>query len=301
MADGRLRNNRYCADKRYRKRTKRTDVEIVSDSSSSSSSSESFYEASSSDHDRVTKHELEAVKKPSDATQAKELGSEVTVESEQFELSAELEFPKLVNSSDESGVEETGSESVTIDCAICLQTCVHPARLPCGHIFCFLCLKGIAHQSKRCAMCRQEIPADYLEHPDLVPSTSTATAQQSLEGGYQWFYEGHNGWWQYDERTSRELEAAYKAGDRTCELLIAGFLYIADFEAMVQMRRHEPARRRHIKRDLATVPKKGIAGIKQYGDNILDSITHQISALSVNDHVPLSYSLPLGPSDNISE
>ena len=83
------------------------------------------------------------------------------------------------------------------------------------------------------------------------------------------------GWWQYDERTSRELEASYKAGDRTCELLIAGFLYIADFEAMVQMRRHEPLRRRHIKRDLATIPKKGIAGIKQYGDGILAvSYTH---------------------------
>lgn len=118
---------------------------------------------------------------------------EGTAESEQSEIPIELESPKLVNSSGESSVERTGSEPTSIDCAICLQTCVHPARLPCGHIFCFLCLKGIAHQSKRCAMCRQEIPADYLEHPDLVPSTSTGTAQQSLEGGYQWFYEGHNG------------------------------------------------------------------------------------------------------------
>lgn len=70
---------------------------------------------------------------------------------------------------------------------------------------------------------------------------------------------------------------------------------------MVQMRRHEPARRRHIKRDLATIPKKGIAGIKQYGDNILDSVTQQISALSVSDPMPLSYSLQLGSGDNTSE
>lgn len=66
------------------------------------------------------------------------------------------------------------------------------------------------------------------------------------------------GWWQYDERTSKELELSYKVGERTCELLIAGFLYIADFDSMVQRRRNDPARRRRIKRDLATIPKKGI-------------------------------------------
>lgn len=65
------------------------------------------------------------------------------------------------------------------------------------------------------------------------------------------------GWWQYDERTSKELEACYKSGDRTCELLIAGFLYVADLNAMLQLRRNDPSRRRRIKRDLATVPKKG--------------------------------------------
>lgn len=65
------------------------------------------------------------------------------------------------------------------------------------------------------------------------------------------------GWWQYDERTSKELEACYKSGERTCELLIAGFLYIADLDNMLQLRRNDPSRRRRIKRDLATIPKKG--------------------------------------------
>lgn len=67
----------------------------------------------------------------------------------------------------------------------------------------------------------------------------------------------HTGWWQYDERTSRELEGCYKAGERTCELLIAGFLYVADLDAMLQMRRNDHSRRRRIKRDLQNVPKKG--------------------------------------------
>lgn len=65
------------------------------------------------------------------------------------------------------------------------------------------------------------------------------------------------GWWQYDERTSKELETCYKAGERTCELLIAGFLYVTDLEAMLQLRRNDPSRRRRIKRDLSTIPKKG--------------------------------------------
>jgi hypothetical protein len=44
----------------------------------------------------------------------------------------------------------------------------HFFQLECRHIFCFLCVKGVAIQSKRCPMCRREIPPDYLEHPDLV-------------------------------------------------------------------------------------------------------------------------------------
>ncbi|KAH7976626.1 hypothetical protein HPB52_017026 [Rhipicephalus sanguineus] len=56
-------------------------------------------------------------------------------------------------------LENTGTDeeppAPRLECAICLQKCIHPARLPCGHIFCFLCVKGIANQSKRCAMCRQ--------------------------------------------------------------------------------------------------------------------------------------------------
>lgn len=31
--------------------------------------------------------------------------------------------------------------TAALECPICLQACIHPARLPCGHIFCFLCVK----------------------------------------------------------------------------------------------------------------------------------------------------------------
>ncbi|GLH03589.1 uncharacterized protein GBIM_09463 [Gryllus bimaculatus] len=268
---------------------------------------------------------------------------------------AEGGAPLRTNSDGEACPRGTASEGASIpECAVCLQTCVHPAQLPCGHIFCYLCVKGVANQSKRCAMCRQEIPSDFLEKPQLLEQNISEKESQGFEDGYQWFYEGRNGWWkfeertssdiediyqlgastceilicgelynidfkesvqyrksdykkkrrikrdlktaqckgvaglrkdheafkksykksdcwwQYDERTSRELEAAYKRGERMCELLIAGFLYVADFDAMLQLRRNDPTRRRRIKRDLATIPKKGVAGLRLDGSQSYD-------------------------------
>lgn len=151
------------------------------------------------------------------------------------------------------------------ECAICLQSCVHPVQLPCQHIFCFLCAKGASWQSKRCALCRQEVPEDFLERPTLL-SPEELKASAGGRGGassdHAWYYEGRNGWWQYDERTSRELEDAFSKGKKTAEMLIAGFLYVADLENMVQYRRNEHGRRRKMKRDVLDIPKKGVAGLR---------------------------------------
>ena len=56
----------------------------------------------------------------------------------------------------------------------------------------YLCVKGVAFQSLRCAMCRQEIPSDFLLHPQLLDRTQLEK-ESTLEDGYQWFYEGRNG------------------------------------------------------------------------------------------------------------
>ena len=148
-----------------------------------------------------------------------------------------------------------------IECPVCLQFCVHPVQLPCKHIFCYLCVKGVANQSKRCALCRQEIPVDFLNNPELVLKKDLNESLE-FEGGNQWYYEGRNGWWQYDIRTSTELEDRHAKGDKKFELLIAGFLYVIDLESMVQYRRNDHTRRRRMKRDSAHIPKKGVAGIK---------------------------------------
>lgn len=165
------------------------------------------------------------------------------------------------------GSPSSSSPSLPVpECAICLQTCVHPVRLPCRHIFCFLCVKGASWHSKRCALCRQEVPEDFLERPTLLsPEELKASAtggRGTGAGGHAWYYEGRNGWWQYDERTSRELEDAFNKGKKNAEMLIAGFLYVADLENMVQYRRNEHGRRRRMKRDVVDIPKKGVAGLR---------------------------------------
>lgn len=193
------------------------------------------------------------------------------------------------------GQDATG---VTIECAVCLQTCVHPVKLPCSHIFCFLCVKGVAFQSRRCAMCRQEIPSDVLLHPQLVDRTQLEK-ESVLEDGYQWFYEGRNGefklllyifsffrlfffkysslfiailegWWKYDERTTADLEEVYNKGqETTVELLIAGASYVVDFKRLVQYPKYRPGRIRKIRRGggqddpaASALPKLGVAGIR---------------------------------------
>ncbi|KAB0796772.1 hypothetical protein PPYR_10833 [Photinus pyralis] len=205
-----------------------------------------------------------------------------------------LSYVMAEGSSQADMAKEAPQEKHTdnIECAVCLQPCIHPAQLPCGHIFCFLCVKGIANQSKRCAMCRQEIPRDFIEHPKLLHGPE---AVEGFDGGYQWFYEGRNGWWQYDERTSRELEACYKAGERTCELLIAGFLYDANLDTMLQMRRNDHSRRRRIKRDFASAPKKGVAGLRTELDQSQSYIENPRPVESNRPHSPLE-----GRTDNLT-
>ncbi|KAM3614286.1 uncharacterized protein V6R79_012205 [Siganus canaliculatus] len=168
----------------------------------------------------------------------------------------------------ESSCSDSSSSSPALpvpECAICLQSCVHPVQLPCHHVFCFLCVKGASWQSKRCALCRQEVPDDFLERPTLLsPEELKASAggRAGATSDHAWYYEGRNGWWQYDERTSRELEDAFSKGKKTAEMLIAGFLYVADLENMVQYRRNEHGRRRKMKRDVLDIPKKGVAGLR---------------------------------------
>uniref|UniRef100_A0A3B3DSE1 E3 ubiquitin-protein ligase n=1 Tax=Oryzias melastigma TaxID=30732 RepID=A0A3B3DSE1_ORYME len=184
--------------------------------------------------------------------------------------------------------KESSSGCSAPECAICLQSCVHPVCLPCAHVFCFLCVKGASWQSKRCALCRQEIPEDFLERPVLLSPEDLKAAAAGLSGSesrgvYAWYYEGHNGWWQYDGRTSGELEEAFVKNKKSIEMLIAGFLYVADLENMVQYRRNEHGRRRKIKRDVMNIPKKGVAGLRLEPPSIPNLTSATVERISSAD------------------
>merc|ERR1712038_883808 len=194
--------------------------------------------------------------------------------------------PAHTRERDEEDSPTAGAVGSTMECAVCLQTCVHPARLDCGHIFCFLCVKGVSHASMRCPMCRRDIRPGFLEDPAALldeeleaqrkrmeevraaaekkeardtarncdepaeasecstkekvkvesASSSAPSPEESALDDVRWYYEGRNGWWQYDDRTSGELETFHASGDSKCELLIAGFLYIINFEQILQYR-----------------------------------------------------------------
>ncbi|KAM4529625.1 E3 ubiquitin-protein ligase rnf146-like isoform 1-T1 [Fundulus diaphanus] len=187
------------------------------------------------------------------------------------EVNLSVNGPAPSKLKEEAGEDALSGSTAAVppECAICLQSCVHPVRLPCCHVFCFLCVKGASWHSKRCALCRQEIPEDFLERPVLLSLEELKAAAAGLSrgvgesrGDHAWYYEGRNGWWQYDERTSRELEEAFMKGRKSTEMLIAGFLYVADLENMVQYRRNEHSRRRKMKRDVVNIPKKGVAGLR---------------------------------------
>lgn len=160
------------------------------------------------------------------------------------------------------------------ECPVCLQPCLQPVQLPCTHVFCFLCVKGFAYRSKKCALCRREVDLDYFTDPVVVKvhkkqdggerktrDESESAAGSSTEN-FQWFYEGRNGWWQYDERASTLLEKGFNTEVRTCEIVIAGFAYVVDFENMIQFRKTNPARCRRVKRDRFGADRKGVAGLQ---------------------------------------
>lgn len=91
-----------------------------------------------------------------------------------------------------SGSENTSQDG--LECPICMEPCVHPVELPCRHIFCFLCIKGVAMQGPngKCAICRATIPSSVLTNPQLK-DVSQLYKEPKSANGYQWYYESRGG------------------------------------------------------------------------------------------------------------
>lgn len=100
-----------------------------------------------------------------------------------------------------------------------------------------------------------------MPHPDYSDTIGVCFIVYFPECSKHFF----SGWWQYDERTSQDIEEAYRRPERFCTILVAGYVYVVDFEEMVQQRQNDPSRKRQVKRDLATTAKKGVAGLRLDG------------------------------------
>ena len=169
----------------------------------------------------------------------------------------------------------------SLECAVCLQNCVHPIKLACEHIFCFLCAKGVANKNQSCPLCRQDISFSLIDKPRLVSIDEDNSNDEKIDitpNDCSWFYEGRNGWWEYEERLVGEIEEAFQQSknelnlddgtlinNSLSEFLIAGYMYVIDFNLMVQFRKDNPNRKRRIKRDQKENIHnyKGVAGLRK--------------------------------------
>ena len=149
-------------------------------------------------------------------------------------------------------------------CPICLDPPVHPVKLACKHVFCFLCAKGLVESdgNAQCSLCRKKIKKDFLAKKSVVRrSRSDLASGTTGVNQWQWFYEGNQGWWKFEHRCNEDIEAAHGAGRTSLDLLICGHVYVIDLQGMAQYRKDMPSRKRKIKRDAVLAQCKGVAGL----------------------------------------
>jgi len=99
-------------------------------------------------------------------------------------------------------IQKIGSRMSDQSCPICLEDLLLPLTLPCGHKFCYLCIKGVAlsPSGPTCPLCRQVFSNSLIIKPPAIPDVAAGD-----ENKPRWYYEGRNGWWEYDERTSEVI------------------------------------------------------------------------------------------------
>ncbi|CAJ0575344.1 unnamed protein product, partial [Mesorhabditis spiculigera] len=87
------------------------------------------------------------------------------------------------------------------------------------------------------------------ESPEAGTS-QVAMAQKSKAKTAFWLYRARgNGWWRFDPRTEKDIEAARAADQGKCEVMTCGVLYVIDLLNMKQYRKDSS----HIQREIVRV------------------------------------------------
>jgi len=159
------------------------------------------------------------------------------------------------SSSDVNNVINTQFVTNDKECSICSEDFDNPIKLVCGHVYCFLCLKGsILNSTKECPLCRNKFSKTFLydmfhhpeklcidfsvtkepdkSEPDIIPNITTPNIPLDQSGDesikelvddnssddYTWVYSSKsNAWWIYDKKAILELEFNYEKWQKSTD------------------------------------------------------------------------------------
>merc|ERR1719232_424174 len=71
------------------------------------------------------------------------------------------------------------------ECSVCLDPPLHPVTLPCGHVNCFTCAKGLTRQGggAACSLCRQSIPHNFLDDSQVISEALEDVVKDNQDDG----------------------------------------------------------------------------------------------------------------------
>jgi len=155
-------------------------------------------------------------------------------------------------------------------CPTCLDEPQYPCKLPCKHIFCYMCIKRVAETNKPCPKCQAIIPGFILEKYKTSEKSVSLTTEK-------WVYSGRvNGWWYYSLEDNKIIEDCWNMYQKygkpsSVNLPILGRDYKIDFRNMTQTGESATRKIKRVK-DEDNIHIKGVIGMQIVKDEDLPKL-----------------------------